>query len=235
MNKKAIMIIILIVVFGISAYGIYYVNDYYHAGNVAKQYLNGTENVSVTKQDHGLFIDGQGNDTALIFYPGAKIEYTSYLPMLSHLSQRGIDCFLIEMPFNLAFLGTDLAGEVISDSDYEHYYISGHSLGGAMASEYANRSDRILGLILFGAYPSGKISIPVLSIYGSNDGILNLETYNESRPLMDNLTEVIIPGANHVQFGDYGSQPRDGNATISPEKQQNESIDEMVDFINRIN
>lgn len=235
MNKKAIMIIILIVVFGISAYGIYYVNDYYHAGNVTKQYLNGTENVSVTKQDHGLFIDGPGNDTALIFYPGAKIEYISYLPMLSHLSQRGIDCFLIQMPFNLAFLGTDLAGDVISDSDYEHYYISGHSLGGAMASEYANRSDRISGLILFGAYPSGKISTPVLSIYGSNDGILNLETYNESRPLMDNLTEVIIPGANHVQFGDYGSQPMDGNATISPEKQQNKSIDEMVDFINRIN
>lgn len=80
-----------------------------------------------------------------------------------------------------------------------------------------------------------KSAPPVLSIYGSNDGILNLETYNESRPLMDNLTEVIIPGANHVQFGDYGSQPMDGNATISPEKQQNKSIDEMVDFINRIN
>ena len=111
MKKKSIIVIILIIVLAVFAYGIYYVNDYYHADDTANQYLNGTGNVTVIKQDEGLLLDGPGNDTALIFYPGAKIEYTSYLPMITHLSERGVDCYLVEMPFNLAFLGKDLAGD----------------------------------------------------------------------------------------------------------------------------
>lgn len=236
MRKKSIIVFILIIVLGISAYGIYYVNDYYHADDTANQYLNGTGNVTVTKQDEGLLLDGPGNDTALIFYPGAKIEYTSYLPMLTHLSERGVDCYLVEMPFNLAFLGKDLAGDIIKDSNYEHYYLSGHSLGGAMASEYVNSSGNVSGLILFGAYSTKEIDKPVLSIYGSNDKILNLEKYNESRHLIDrNLTEIIIDGGNHGQVGNYGNQQKDGRATITHDEQQKKSIDAMVDFINRLN
>lgn len=236
MRKKSIIVIILLIVLTILAYGIYYVNDYYHADDTANQYLNGTGNVTVTKLDKGLLLDGPGNDTALIFYPGAKVEYTSYLPMLTHLSERGVDCYLVEMPFNLAFLGKDLAGDIIKDSNYEHYYLSGHSLGGTMAAEYANNSGNVSGLILFAAYSTKEIDKPVLSIYGSNDKVLNHETYNESRHLIDrNLTEIIIDGGNHAQVGNYGSQPKDGKATITPNEQQKKSIDAMVDFINKLN
>ena len=236
MSKKTILIIFLIILISIIAFSYYYINDYYHADDSVQEYINGTENVSVTAIENGLFIDGPGNDTAMIFYPGAKIEYTSYLPLLSQLSGKGIDCFLMEMPFNLAFFGKDYADNVLSDYDYEHYYLSGHSLGGVIASEYTHNSEEIDGLILFEAYPTKKINKPVLSIFGSEDKVLNMEKYHESRPLMGkNLTEITIIGGNHAQVGNYGNQTGDGIAKITPQKQQNLSIEAIITFKNQLN
>ena len=110
--KKRYLILIIILIF-LGAYCIYYVNDYYHADDTSLSYINGSENVSVSKISNGLFIDGLGNDTALIFYPGAKIEYTSYLPLMNNLANKGVDAYLVEMPLNLAFLGSDSADEII--------------------------------------------------------------------------------------------------------------------------
>ena len=81
MNKKIKITIVVIVALAV-AYSIYYLTDCSHAESTATDYLNGTDDVNVTKIDKGLYLDGYGNDTALIFYPGAKIEYISYLPML---------------------------------------------------------------------------------------------------------------------------------------------------------
>ena len=83
MNKKIIIAIIAIVILAIFAYGIYYVNDYYHADKDVENYLSGTDDVKVIQTSNGLLLDGPGNDTALIFYPGAKVEYTSYLPLFT--------------------------------------------------------------------------------------------------------------------------------------------------------
>ena len=233
MNKK-IKIAIVIVAALILAFSVYYLTDYSHAEKTATDYLNGTENVSVVKTDNGLFLDGYGNDTALIFYPGAKIEYTSYLPMFTELASQGVDCYIVEMPFNLAFLGSDKADSIIDSTNYTHYFLSGHSLGGVMASSYVSNNDKCDGLILLASYPSKEVDEPVLSIYGSNDGVLNLESYQKAKPLMKNLTEVIIDGGNHVQFGYYGHQSGDNNADITSQDQQNQTVDEILDFINQI-
>jgi hypothetical protein len=88
--------------------------------------------------------------------------------------------------------------------------------------------------VLLAAYPTEKINKPVLSIYGSDDGVFNLKTYNESKPLMKNLTEVIIDGGNHAQFGYYGNQSGDNPAKITTEKQQDKSVDEIVKFIDKL-
>ena len=72
MNKKLIIALITIVILAIFAYGIYYVNDYYHADSSVSDYINGSDDVHVIKTDNGLLLDGPGNDTALILYPGAK-------------------------------------------------------------------------------------------------------------------------------------------------------------------
>ncbi len=238
MNKKLkiALYIILILLIVLIAFGIYYVNDYYHADSNALKYLNGTENVSVTHTNNGLFLNGTGEDKALIFYPGAKVEYTSYLPLLISLSNNGVDCFIVEMPFNLAFLGENSADVIINNNsyNYSHWYISGHSLGGVMASSYAhNHNSKIDGLILLAAYPNDNITgMGVLSIYGTNDDVLNRESYENSKIyLPDNFTEFVISGGNHGQFGSYGNQNGDGVASISMNEQVKLTVNEILLFI----
>lgn len=231
MGKKLKIAIILVLAL-ILGYGIFYLTDYYHAEKTATDYINGTDNVSVIKTSNGLLLDGQGNETALIFYPGAKVEYTSYLPMFSELASQGIDCYLVEMPFNIAFLGTDSADEIIKNSSYSHYFLAGHSLGGVAASSYVNKTENINGLILFASYPTEEINKPVLSIYGSNDKVFTLEKYNGAKQLFkSNFTELIINGGNHAQFAYYGNQSGDGTANISASNQQKQCVSEMIKFI----
>lgn len=234
MNKK-IKIAIIIVFILIACFAIFYVNDYYHADKIAIDRLNANDNVSVVKTSNGLLFDGPGNDTALIFYPGAKIEYTAYAPMFKDLSEKGIDCYLVEMPFNLAILGQNSADEIIDSGNYSHYFISGHSLGGAMAASYVNSTNKTDGLILFAAYSTCKIEKPVLSIYGSADKVLNKEKYSDSLNFIDdNLTELEIKGANHAQFAYYGNQSGDGVAKISASSQQKQSASAIMEFISDI-
>lgn len=235
MNKKLIISLILLIVLAIFAYGIYYINDYYHADDRACEYINGTENVDIIKIDNGLYLNGPGNESALIFYPGAKVEYTSYLPLLVELSDDGVDCFLVEMPFNIAFFGENYADEIIDNNNYSHYFMAGHSLGGVVASQYVNNTNKSDGLILLAAYSTEKIEKPVLSIFGSQDKVLNMEKYQEFHPSIEkDLTEVNLTGANHAQVGDYGVQSGDGKATITAEKQQELMGEEIIRFINNL-
>lgn len=231
MNRKIKLVIVVVLVL-ILAYTAFYFADYHHAEKKATDFINGTENVSVTKQDYGLFLNGSGNDTLFIFYPGAKNEYVSYLPLLMDISNRGVDSALVEMPLNFAFFGENTADSIIDSTNYSHYILAGHSLGGLSAASYHNHSGKGDAVVLLAAYPNSAVDIPVLSIYGSEDGILNRQAYNDSKTLMSNLTEFVIDGGNHEQFAYYGSQSGDGVANITPENQQNQTANEILKFIN---
>lgn len=234
MNKK-IKIGILFIFIIVVVFCIYYINDYYPAEKTATDCLKSNDNVSIIKTSNGLFFDGPGNESALIFYPGAKVEYTSYAPILKNISSECIDTYAVEMPFNLAIFGKNSADYIIKNSSYTHYFLAGHSLGGVMAASYVNETNRSDGLILFAAYSTNEIEKPVLSIYGSNDKVLNIEKYAESKELFkNNFTEVIIDGGNHAQFGYYGNQSGDGVAQISPELQQKQAATKIISFINDV-
>ncbi|MDO5859621.1 alpha/beta hydrolase [Methanobrevibacter sp.] len=233
MNRK-LKIILIVIIALLLAYAVFYFTEYHHARPQATDCLNGTENVSVIKVDDGLFLDGPGNETAIIFYPGAKNEYIAYLPMLMDLANRSVDCYVLKVPLNFAILGENEATPIIDSGNYSHYILSGHSLGGLTAASYINHTGKGDGLILFAGYPVEEIEKPVLSIYGSEDGILNFKAYNESKSLMDNLTEIVIEGGNHAQFAYYGHQSGDNVAKISAEDQQRQAVDEILDFINKI-
>lgn len=234
MNRK-IKIALVIVLLLIVGFAVFYLNDYYHADETAVGCMNASDNVSVVKTSNGILLDGPGNDTALIFYPGAKVEYTAYSPMFMNLSEDGIDCYLVEMPFNLAFLGQNSADEIIDGANYSHYFISGHSLGGSMAASYINSTNKTDGLILFASYSTCEVEKPVLSIYGTEDKVLNMEKYDDSLKFIDNnLTELEIKGANHAQFAYYGNQSGDGTAKISAESQQKQSEAAVIEFIKNI-
>lgn len=233
MNRKLKIVIVVVLVL-ILAYTAFYFTEYRHAEKKATDMMNGTENVSVIKKDYGLFLNGSGNDTLFIFYPGAKNEYVSYLPLLMDISNGGVDSALVEMPLNFAFFGENTADSIIDSTNYSHYVLAGHSLGGLSAASYHNHTGKGDAVVLLAAYPNSGVDIPVLSIYGSNDGILNRQAYNDSKTLMSNLTEFIIDGGNHEQFAYYGPQSGDGVANITAENQQNQTADEILKFINEL-
>ncbi len=212
---------------------IWYGSDYYHAD--FEQDFTGSDSVQITEIKNGLYFDGEGTDTALIFYPGAKVEYTAYVPLMEELAEEGVDCFLVEMPYNLAVFGVNRADAIISEYQYDSWYISGHSLGGAMAASYAAKNqDKLDGVILLGAYATKSLgNLPVLAVYGSEDGVLNREKLEEGRAYSDNYAEVCIDGGNHAWFGCYGEQAGDGTAAISREEQRQETIESIMDLINR--
>ncbi len=210
-----------------------YVRDYARSDETAIACLQGTPLTSVSETAEGLFIDGPGKDTAFIFYPGAKVEYTAYLPMLVSLAEKNIDCFLVKMPGNLAIFGQAKAGRILKEYDYPHWLLGGHSLGGAMAASYAAKeADAFDGLILLAAYPTKDLSgqsLSVLSVYGSEDGVLNREKLEEGRSLMPAAyTELVIEGGNHAGFGNYGKQKGDGEASLSSEEQQKQTIEAIL-------
>lgn len=233
-RKIAAAVIGLILIVMLSAF--FYVNDYYHSDENVNKYLQGNEQVAVSEMDDGLFVDGPGEEAAVVFYPGAKVEYTAYLPLFYGLAEQGIDCFLIKMPCNLAIFGQNKAEDIMETYEYKHWYLAGHSLGGAMAASYAaGHPKNLAGLILLAAYPTMDLTgeqFSVLSVYGSEDGVLNMEKLEEGRSLMPaGYTELCIEGGNHAGFGNYGKQKGDGEARISSEEQQEQTVEAITQII----
>lgn len=211
---------------------VWYVNDYYHAEEYVNDYLQSSETVTVTTEDNIVFLDGAGTEHALIFYPGAKVEYTAYVPMFYTLAEQGIDCFVVKMPGNLAFFGMNKADDIMEKYEYENWYLSGHSLGGAMAANFAaEHGEKLDGLVLFAAYATKTLpdNLCAVSVYGSEDKVLNMEKVESSRAFMpSDYTEYCIQGGNHAWFAYYGEQAGDGNASVSREEQQRLTVDAIV-------
>ena len=86
-----------------------YLRNYYHAGDKAQAALENTATVQVDKINKGYYFDGPGEDSAMIFYPGAKVEAEAYAPLMMKLAEEGADCFLAEMPFNMAIFGSSIS------------------------------------------------------------------------------------------------------------------------------
>lgn len=204
----------------------WYVSDYYRAEDVALDVLAQDSGISV--QDNLTVLSPTvPSDTAIIFYPGAKVEAEAYLPLLEQIKQTGVTCILVHMPFHMAIFDIDAAEDVMEQfPDIQHWYMAGHSMGGAMASQFASdHPDEIDGLILLGAYIYGDYpDEKTLTVYGSlNQSVEDHIDYTE------NIVE--IEGGNHAQFGNYGPQKGDLPATISAEEQQKQTVAAIEDFL----
>ena len=206
--------------------------DYYHAGNAALAALQPDGVVSVEETKTGFFFDGPSEDKALIFYPGAKVDEAAYAPVLRELAEEEMDVYLMRMPLHLAFFGVNAADAVVGEGRYDHYFIGGHSLGGAMAAGYAaEHGDEIEGEILLAAYPTKETAVDTILIYGSEDGVLNMARVKEAEGLVSGrYEEVCIEGGNHAQFGDYGVQAGDGSAEVDAETQVAQTVEAVGRF-----
>ena len=205
---------------------LWYVSDYYRAEDTALAVLAQEDSITV-RDNLTILSPSYPTDTAVIFYPGAKVEGAAYLPLLDQLRQTGVTCILVEMPFHMAIFDPDAALDVIPQfPEIRHWYIAGHSMGGAMASQFASsHPDQADGLILLGAYLYGDYPTEdTLTIYSSlNQSVEDEIDYTE------NVVE--IEGGNHAQFGNYGPQKGDLPATISAEEQQTQTVEAISNFI----
>lgn len=219
----------------IIAVGIVYFSIYYHPDNSAKDYLRSSGSVEVKQNDEGYCFDGPGNENAIAFFPGAKVDEKAYAPLMFKLAEAGVDCYLIAPPLNMAMADGNAPDKLMSEHDYDHWYIMGHSLGGAVAANYCSeKPDNADGVILLAAYPTEKIPdrVRLLSIYGTKDNCLEIDVYKESKVNWPkDSIEVVIEGGNHSGFGNYGAQRGDGEADITADEQQTKTVNEIIKFL----
>ena len=75
--------------------------------------------------------------------------------------------------------------------------------------------------------------LPVISIFGSEDSVLNMEKYaGYRRNLPAAFEEHIIEGGCHAGFGSYGPQDGDGVPTMTGEEQIAETVRLLTAFFN---
>jgi len=162
-----------------------------------------------------------------VFYPGGKVEAEAYALLLKDIQDAGIRVFLVEMPFNLAVFDANAAEKIIANNpNIEHWYIGGHSLGGAMASQFAEKNaDKLDGLILLAAYPLNDALDKVLIIAGSQDLVLD-------QTKIEGFEVNWIEGGNHANFAHYGMQKGDGKALIDKDEQIKMTQMWIIEFMN---
>lgn len=235
-NRKNWKVITLIIILALAAGCAFYVSNYYRALPEALAVVSEpAEGIIVTEEKNDRIVfEPEDALAGLIFYPGGKVQYESYAPLMEALAEEGILCVLLHMPGNLAVLDMNAADGVKEQfPKVERWYIGGHSLGGTMAASYAaGHADEFEGLILLASYTTENLKesgLKVISVYGSEDGVLNRSEYEKClENLPDDFFEHAIAGGNHAFFGSYGLQDGDGTATITNEEQKEAAVEAIL-------
>jgi hypothetical protein len=204
------------------------------AEQVALDALASDEDVTVTDTRTRTIFEPVGVPQAgFVLYPGARVDPRAYAALAHDISRSGVRVVVLKCPFDLALLCPGAADSYISPD--LAWSVGGHSLGGVVAASYAastpdatdanGSSDSTVGLVLWASYSiddlSGRTDVPTTSIYGSNDARTTPADVDGRRDLLPvDTTYVRIDGGIHAFFGDYGSQPGDGEPGTSREDAQ---------------
>lgn len=230
--KKLLIILVTLLVLSGSSFFLYF-SVYYKAQTEI------TEKAAYAYQEEKNYIAlmPASYETAIVFYPGAKVESRAYVSLFDQLAQKGILCIILKPAFHFALFDADAADKARNDfPDVKNWYIGGHSLGGVCASLCAGKNKGAYkGLILLASYSSVSLKdsgLRVLEIYGSNDEVMNREKHDEHlKDLPSDYETLVIEGGNHAQFADYGFQKGDGKASITSQRQKQLCAEAILDFI----
>lgn len=188
--------------------------------------------------------------TGLIFFPGGLVQPEAYAPLAHAIAEQGYHVFIVKLPFGSAPLASqeaevmDQALEIMqAETTVQYWVVGGHSRGAAMASRFAHLyGDQFDGLILIGtshpkeaAFDLSNTNLPVTKIYASSDGLASMEEVEANALYLPADTNwVLIEGGNHAQFGYYGTQLGDNQASISREQQQSLTLEAMLEVLNSL-
>lgn len=175
--------------------------------------------------------DAAGDDikptTGLLFVPGARIDSRAYAHVLRPLAEAGYLVAVLKEPFGFSLLDADQGKKVLDvHPEITYWAAGGHSLGGTTAASLADQDERVKGLVLFASYPADSLvrtDLKAVSISGAADGFTTPADIEASKGrLPPDTSYVVINGAVHSSFGDYGEQSGDGIATVDRSAAQTE-------------
>ena len=190
--------------------------------------------------DYFLFAAEQPvTDACYIFYTGGLVKEVAYAPYAEAMAQRGVHTFLLKITLDMSALEqnapNDAKNSEFARENCRSFAVGGHSLGGLSASRYAleNPDD---GIVMVSAYPYKKSIVdhrgPIMSIYGSLDPLSTEEQILGARDLVpESAMYRSVEGGNHSQFGWYGEQGGDAEATISREQQQAALVEHTLELM----
>lgn len=182
--------------------------------------------------------DGDGS-VLLVLYPGGLVRPQAYEWLGRALAAHGVQTVIPEFFADLAVTGKDRADALIDRyAAGRPVVLAGHSLGGAMAADYAARNgDRLAGLVLLAAYPAEGVdlsgnSFGALSLLAEHDTVASADKVREgvSREGPGSRLEV-IPGAVHAFFGRYGPQAGDGVPTVNRADAEAAIVEKIVGYL----
>lgn len=167
----------------------------------------------------------------ILIIPGGKVEPESYEYLATILAINGYDVTIAKPLFNLAILTPNYFHRFLSET--LDNVVIGHSLGGTVGSMISSSNDLVSHVVFLASYPIQDVSNKrVLVITAENDLVLDASKIDEnSEYLPENYRNTVIAGGNHAQFGWYGDQKGDGQATIDTITQQDLIITEIISFI----
>jgi pimeloyl-ACP methyl ester carboxylesterase len=230
--KKALKILgVIWIAFGIGLFTYMYYS--FSAQGFDQQSLEISREIIFKDQDNVLrFSRPYLNTVEILFLPGALVDPYAYEPLAYKLAEHGYNFNIMKMPWRMADRGyTNIAIATAYASSDKTIVIMGHSKGGKMAAQFVKEFPlNPDALILLGTtHPRdidlSMVALPVLKISGSNDFVASAENREANASKLPSTTQFeIIDGGNHSQFGYYGEQFGDGDATISHEQQLDETV-----------
>lgn len=182
----------------------------------------------------------------LLFFPGALVNPDAYAPMARALAERGHRVVIVKLPFRFAPTAAyeEMAFQTVRETMAaapRRWVVGGHSRGGMIATRFAAGHPSLLaGLALVGTTHPRELNlawldVPVLKIFGSQDGVATADDVRRYAPnLPSSTTFVEIEGGNHRQFGYYRFQLMDRRARIPLDVQQAQLIEALAAFLVRI-
>ena len=243
---KALKRILLIVLLG-NLYGCSYLPE------ELKLY----EGIELTETANYIYLKPEAvatKTTGFMFYPGGLVDPHAYIPTLKGLAEEGYAVVILKVAANLAILSGGKSQNFLKNFEgIGQWVISGHSLGAVVASmDVDQERDDYVGLVLMAGYPASSNDLSgwggaVLSLSGSEDKLATAADIEENKNLLPEGIEVnqlsdmpigttsktiyhSIAGGNHAQFGAYGAQEGDGQASISSAAQQEEIVAYILSF-----
>lgn len=209
-------------------------------------FVEGAAPVSVElKKEGGSHISIQPKEKKanilLVLYPGGLVRPQAYEWLGYALAAEGVHTVIPVFPFDLAVTNSNRAADLIRRYGQEKMVIlGGHSLGGAMAAQFAkNNSKDLAGLLLMASYPAqnndlSNSGLEVLSLKAELDGVADSENVEDGLNRLPKSARLItIPGAVHSFFGRYGPQKNDGQPQITRAKAEELIAEEIKAFVVR--